>query len=233
VTRRRFSRYQQAEAAEEAGSDPAIGSGEGSVESLPNGSSVRTAIDPETGRPRRFAYPPNLYVVDGGAPQVEAASDVLAELGITDVAIVGLAKRLEEVWLPGEADPAILPRTSEALYLLQRVRDEAHRFAITYHRQKRSKRMTTSALDQVPGLGATRRTALLKHFGSLKRLGSATVDQISEVPGVGRRTAEAVHAALAPTGDSAAGGREKNLADAGTAGGGTNGDNEYVGGGSG
>jgi excinuclease ABC subunit C len=176
VTRRRFTRYQQ----ETAHDTP----------------EVRGGIDPTTGKPRKFAYPPNLYVVDGGAPQVEAASDVLAELGITDVAVIGLAKRLEEVWLPGDPDPAILPRTSEALYLLQRVRDEAHRFAITYHRQRRSKRMTLSALDEVPGLGAARRTALLRHFGSLKRLASATVDEISEVPGVGRHTATAVHSVL-------------------------------------
>ncbi|WP_367137766.1 excinuclease ABC subunit UvrC [Saccharothrix sp. HUAS TT1] len=153
-------------------------------------------IDPETGKPRRFAYAPNLLVVDGGAAQAQVASDVLAELGITDVAVVGLAKRLEEVWVPGEPDPVILPRTSEALYLLQRVRDEAHRFAIAYHRQKRSKRMTTSALDEVPGLGQTRRTALLKHFGSLKKLREASIEEISVVPGVGRRTAEAVLAAL-------------------------------------
>ncbi|GAA1297915.1 excinuclease ABC subunit UvrC [Saccharothrix xinjiangensis] len=157
-------------------------------------------IDPETGRPRRFAYAPNLLVVDGGAPQAQAASDVLAELGITDVAVIGLAKRLEEVWVPGEADPVILPRTSEALYLLQRVRDEAHRFAVAYHRQKRSKRMTTSALDDVPGLGQTRKTALLKHFGSLKRLREASIEEISVVPGVGRRTAEAVHATLSASG---------------------------------
>ncbi|MEU4741682.1 excinuclease ABC subunit UvrC [Actinosynnema sp. NPDC023658] len=153
-------------------------------------------IDPETGKPRKFAYAPNLLVVDGGAAQAQVASDVLAELGITDVAVVGLAKRLEEVWVPGEPDPVILPRTSEALYLLQRVRDEAHRFAIAYHRQKRSKRMTTSALDDVPGLGQTRKAALLKHFGSLKKLREASVDEISGVPGVGRRTAEAVHATL-------------------------------------
>ncbi|MDQ2587575.1 excinuclease ABC subunit UvrC [Saccharothrix yanglingensis] len=159
-------------------------------------------IDPETGRPRKFAYAPNLLVVDGAAPQAQAASDVLAELGITDVAVVGLAKRLEEVWVPGEPDPVILPRTSEALYLLQRVRDEAHRFAIAYHRQKRSKRMTVSALDDVPGLGQTRRAALLKHFGSVKKLGEASIEEIAAVPGVGRRTAEAVHATLgaAPSG---------------------------------
>ncbi|CAM3475578.1 excinuclease ABC subunit UvrC [Kibdelosporangium persicum] len=153
-------------------------------------------IDPETGRPKKFAYPPNLLVVDGAGPQANAAADVLTEMGIGDVAVIGLAKRLEEVWLPAESEPLILPRTSEALYLLQRVRDEAHRFAIAYHRQKRAKRMTTSALDDVPGLGETRKTALIKHFGSLKRLRAASVDEISGVPGVGRRTAEAVVAAL-------------------------------------
>jgi excinuclease ABC subunit C len=118
---------------------------------------------------------------------------------VDDVALCGLAKRLEEVWLPDDADPVILPRTSEALYLLQRVRDEAHRFAITYHRQKRSASMTQSVLDGVPGLGETRRKAVLRHFGSVKRLRAATVEEIAEVPGVGRRTAEAVHAALAGT----------------------------------
>jgi excinuclease ABC subunit C len=154
-------------------------------------------IDPETGRPRKFAYPPQLVVVDGGQPQVAAAQKALAELGIDDVAVCGLAKRLEEVWLPGEDDPVILPRTSEGLYLLQRVRDEAHRFAITYQRSKRSKSMKAGALDAVPGLGATRRQALLKHFGSLKRLRAATVEEICQVPGIGRRTAETVAAALA------------------------------------
>lgn len=154
-------------------------------------------IDPETGRPRKFAYPPNLLVVDGAGPQANAAADVLAELGVTDVAVIGLAKRLEEVWLPGEAEPSILPRTSEGLYLLQRVRDEAHRFAISYHRQKRSKRMTTSALDGIPGLGQTRKSALLKHFGSLKRLKAASIEEISGAPGIGAHTAKAVHAALA------------------------------------
>ena len=124
---------------------------------------------PEQAR-RRFAYPPNLFVVDGGAPQVNAAAAVLDELGVTDVAVIGLAKRLEEVWVPAEPDPVIMPRNSEGLYLLQRVRDEAHRFAITYHRSKRSKRMTASALDSVRGLGEHRRKALVTHFGSLARL---------------------------------------------------------------
>ena len=156
-------------------------------------------LDPDTGRPRRFAYPPNLLVVDGGPAQVAAAAEALFELGVTDVAIAGLAKRLEEVWLPGEADPVILPRNSEGLYLLQRVRDEAHRFAISYHRQKRSARMTSSALDDVTGLGQTRRTALLKHFGSVRRIRQASVDELTEVTGVGPSTARAVLAALGST----------------------------------
>ena len=151
----------------------------------------------EEGRPRRFAYPPNLLVVDGGAPQVAAAARSLDELGVVDVAVCGLAKRMEEVWLPGESDPVILPRTSEALYLLQRVRDEAHRFAITYHRQKRSASMLVSLLDDVPGLGDTRRKALMKRFGSLKRLRAASLEELMEVPGIGRRTAEVVAAAVA------------------------------------
>ncbi|MFJ3790767.1 excinuclease ABC subunit UvrC [Kitasatospora sp. NPDC090091] len=153
-------------------------------------------VDPDTGRPRRFAYPPQLLVVDGGQPQVAAARRALDELGIDDVALCGLAKRLEEVWLPGEDDPVVLPRSSEGLYLLQRVRDEAHRFAITYQRTKRSKRLTAGELDSVPGLGETRRQALLKHFGSLKKLRAATVDELCAVPGIGRRTAETVAAAL-------------------------------------
>jgi excinuclease ABC subunit C len=148
------------------------------------------------GKSRKFAYPPNLYVVDGGAPQVNAAKSVLDELGVTDVAVIGLAKRLEEVWVPSEPDPIIMPRNSEGLYLLQRVRDEAHRFAITYHRSKRSKRMTASALDAVPGLGEHRRKALVTHFGSLARLREATVEEITAVPGIGVATATAVLEAL-------------------------------------
>jgi excinuclease ABC subunit C len=161
------------------------------------GDDLPAGIDPDTGRPRRFAYPPNLVVVDGGAPQVAAARRALDALGVDDVALCGLAKRLEEVWLPGETHPVVLPRTSEGLYLLQRVRDEAHRFAVALHRTRRSKSMTASALDGVPGLGDIRRKALLKHFGSLKRLRAATVEEVAEVPGLGRRTAEAVVAALA------------------------------------
>ncbi|MFJ9518775.1 excinuclease ABC subunit UvrC [Kitasatospora sp. NPDC101801] len=151
----------------------------------------------DDGRPKRFAYPPQLLVVDGGQPQVAAARRALDELGIDDVALCGLAKRLEEVWLPGSSDPVVLPRSSEGLYLLQRVRDEAHRFAIAYQRSKRAKRLTAGELDSVPGLGETRRQALLKHFGSLKKLRAATVAEICEVPGIGLRTAETVVAALA------------------------------------
>ncbi|MCX5379012.1 excinuclease ABC subunit UvrC [Streptomyces sp. NBC_00091] len=151
----------------------------------------------DDGRPRRFAYPPQLVVVDGGQPQVAAAKRALEELGVDDVAVCGLAKRLEEVWLPGEDDPVVLPRTSEGLYLLQRVRDEAHRFAIQYQRNKRGKRLKAGPLDEVPGLGESRRLALVKHFGSVKKLRQATIDQICEVPGIGRKTAETVAAALA------------------------------------
>ncbi|MET9160339.1 excinuclease ABC subunit UvrC [Streptomyces parvulus] len=155
------------------------------------------ALKDEDGRPKRFAYPPQLVVVDGGQPQVAAAQRALDELGIDDIAVCGLAKRLEEVWLPREDDPVVLPRTSEGLYLLQRVRDEAHRFAITYQRTKRAKRFRSSPLDDVPGLGETRKQALIKHFGSVKKLRSATIDQICEVPGIGRKTAETVAVALA------------------------------------
>jgi excinuclease ABC subunit C len=182
VLRRRFARYLEAKVEiDEAESTQDT--------SLPG-------IDPTTGRPRKFAYPPQLVVVDGGAPQCNAAAQVLLDLGIDDVTVVGLAKRLEEVWIPDDEFPVILPRASEGLYLLQRVRDEAHRFAITYHRQRRSKRMTVSTLDSVPGLGEVRRKALLRHFGSLKRLKAASVDELAEVPGIGRRTAEAILTAL-------------------------------------
>ncbi|MCV7283183.1 excinuclease ABC subunit UvrC [Mycolicibacterium flavescens] len=154
-----------------------------------------TEVAPE-GKSRKFAYPPNLYVVDGGAPQVNAAQAVLDDLGITDVAVIGLAKRLEEVWVPAEPDPLIMPRNSEGLYLLQRIRDEAHRFAIAYHRSKRSKRMTASALDSVRGLGEHRRKALVTHFGSVARLKQASVEEITAVPGIGVATARAVLEAL-------------------------------------
>lgn len=162
-----------------------------------DGHSGPSSLKEDDGRPKRFAYPPQLVVVDGGQPQVAAAKRAMDELGIDDVAVCGLAKRLEEVWLPDDDDPVVLPRSSEGLYLLQRVRDEAHRFAITYQRAKRAKRIRTSPLDDVPGLGETRKQALIKHFGSVKKLRQATIEQICEVPGLGRKTAESVAVALA------------------------------------
>lgn len=162
-----------------------------------------SSLKEDDGRPKRFAYPPQLVVVDGGQPQVAAAKRAMDELGIDDVAVCGLAKRLEEVWLPDDDDPVVLPRSSEGLYLLQRVRDEAHRFAITYQRAKRAKRIRTSPLDDVPGLGETRKQALIKHFGSVKKLRQATIEQICEVPGLGRKTAESVAVALAGTAPAA------------------------------
>jgi excinuclease ABC subunit C len=158
-------------------------------ETAPEGSQVAA-------RPGRFAYPPSLVVIDGGAPQVSAAYQQLVELGLADIAVCGLAKRLEEVWLPDEEEPIILPRASQGLYLLQRVRDEAHRTALRYQRQKRSSRMTASALDAVPGLGPARRRALLAHFGSVARIRRATPEQIAEVPGFGPALAERVLVAL-------------------------------------
>jgi excinuclease ABC subunit C len=187
VITRRFRRLLDDRAQEPELAGEGLGDGEGDGPML---------VDPETGRPRRFAYAPGLVVVDGGPPQVAAAQRALDELGIDDVPVCGLAKRLEEVWVPDEEDPVILPRSSEGLYLLQRIRDEAHRFAITHHRSRRSKSMVESVLDGVPGLGEVRRKALLRHFGSLKKLRAATVDDITAVPGFGRRTAEAVVGAL-------------------------------------
>jgi excinuclease ABC subunit C len=159
-------------------------------------------IDPETGKPKRFAYTPALVVVDGGPPQVAAAHAAMQALDVTDVALVGLAKRLEEVWLPDDDDPVILPRDSEGLYLLQNLRDEAHRFAINHHRGRRSRTMIESVLDPVAGLGPTRRKALLKSFGSVKKLRAASAEEIAMVPGIGAATAQSIVEALA-TGDAA------------------------------
>ena len=194
VITRRFRRYL---AEKEKTGEWTDGENDETPEIDRNGEIVGTGPTEDDGRPKKFAYPPQLVVVDGGAPQVAAARRALDELGIDDIAVCGLAKRLEEVWLPGDDDPVVLPRTSEGLYLLQRVRDEAHRFAITYQRTKRSKRFRSSPLDDVPGLGDTRKQALIKHFGSVKRLRAATIDQICEVPGIGRKTAETIVAAFA------------------------------------
>ncbi len=200
VLRRRFARYVAARSAGE----PSPDDGGGRVAGPAAEEAAGGPLDPETGKPRRFAYPPQLVVVDGGAPQVNAAAAVLADLAITEVAVCGLAKRLEEVWLPDQDVPVILPRQSEGLYLLQRLRDEAHRFAISFHRQRRSKRMTASGLDAVPGLGEVRRKALLRRFGSVKRLSQASAEEIAQVPGIGPRTAGAIVAALSGDGGSAA-----------------------------
>jgi excinuclease ABC subunit C len=148
------------------------------------------------GKLSKFSYPPQLIVVDGGAPQVNAAARALSQLGINDIALCGLAKRLEEVWLPGSSDPIILPRTSEGLYLLQRIRDEAHRFAITFHRSRRSKIMLESILDEVPQLGQARRAALLERFGSVAAIRKAQLDEIAATPGIGVKIASVIEAHL-------------------------------------
>ncbi|MFJ4852944.1 excinuclease ABC subunit UvrC [Streptomyces sp. NPDC088730] len=207
VIGRRFRRYlHEKEATGEweetpAGTGPARAPAPTGPVPAPTGPAPDSAAEPreDDGRPKRFAYPPQLLVVDGGQPQVAAAKRALDELGIDDIAVCGLAKRLEEVWLPDDDDPVVLPRSSEGLYLLQRIRDEAHRFAITYQRAKRAKRIRSSPLDEVAGLGDTRKQALIKHFGSVKKLRQATIDEICEVPGIGRRTAESVAVALAST----------------------------------
>ncbi|MEV5875007.1 excinuclease ABC subunit UvrC [Streptomyces sp. NPDC052101] len=199
VITRRFRRYlaekeKTGEWADGSGTEDTLTGTDGT---LTGADTITDSLKDDDGRPRKFAYPPQLVVVDGGQPQVAAARRALDELGIDDIAVCGLAKRLEEVWVPGEDDPVVLPRTSEGLYLLQRVRDEAHRFAITYQRTKRAKRFRAGPLDDVPGLGETRKQALIKHFGSVKKLRSATIEQIQEVPGIGRKTAETIAVALA------------------------------------
>ncbi|MHA7304652.1 excinuclease ABC subunit UvrC [Arthrobacter sp. TMN-49] len=162
-----------------------------------SGEVVVAAVEDAVETPKsKFAYPPNLVVVDGGIPQVNAAARALADLGITDVAVIGLAKRLEEVWVPGSDFPVILPRSSEGLYLLQRIRDEAHRFAITFHRAKRGKAMVASVLDTVPGLGAAKQKALLAHFTSLKKVRAATVEELAQVKGVGPVLAQAIYSTV-------------------------------------
>ena len=146
----------------------------------------------QSGRRGRFAYPPNLVVIDGGKGQLNRAVETMEELGINDVFVISLAKRMEEVFVPGDPEPIVIPRGSEALYLLQRIRDEAHRFALAYHRLKRGKRMTRSALEGIPGVGDTRRKKLLKHFGSVKAIRAATLEEIESVPGIPRGVARTV-----------------------------------------
>jgi excinuclease ABC subunit C len=145
---------------------------------------------------RRFAYPPNLVVIDGGKGQLNRAVEVMQELGVSDVTTISLAKRMEEVFVPESPEPIVVPRGSDALYLLQSIRDEAHRFALAYHRLKRNKAMTRSALDGIPGLGPTRRKKLLKHFGSVKKIREASVDDLNAVAGIPQTVAEAIYHAL-------------------------------------
>ena len=184
VTRRRFRRHHDEPAVTPDDTD-------GPVDDEPG---TENTAQPA----RRFAYPPQLYVVDGGRPQVEAAAEVLSELGVKDVPVIGIAKRLEEIWLPGEEYPVIFPRHGEGLFLLQRLRDEAHRFAIKAHRGARSKRMTTSVLDGIPGLGPSRRAALLEKFPTVSAMRAADADDLCTVPGIGPNVAAAIQAALRP-----------------------------------
>ncbi|WP_026408641.1 excinuclease ABC subunit UvrC [Actinomyces dentalis] len=199
VLTRRFKRLLAEQGASpEEGAEPAGTDGGTAGTASPAASGP---IDPGTGRPRRFSYAPGLVVVDGGAPQVGAARTALDELGV-DVPLIGLAKRLEEVWMPGEEFPVVLARTSPALHLLQHLRDESHRFAITHHRARRSAGMTRSALDDVPGLGPARQAALLKEFGSVKRLRAATAERIASVRGIGPTLAATILAHLNPVPDN-------------------------------
>lgn len=197
VLTRRFRHYLQDKSAQVDESALASGPVEAVTEDA--------VLDTTTPAPRaKFAYPPNLVVVDGGKPQGNAAARALADLGIDDVYVVGLAKRLEEVWLPDSDFPVILPRTSQGLYLLQRIRDEAHRFAITFHRQKRGKAMTVSALDGVPGLGASKRKALLAHFGSVKGVKAASAEELAQAKGIGPALAGAIVTHFSAEGPAAA-----------------------------
>jgi excinuclease ABC subunit C len=153
---------------------------------------IRERDEPVASSRRRFAYPPSLVVVDGGKGQLGVCSKVLADVGL-DIPHIGLAKRLEEVYFPGRSEPVLIPRASEALFVLQHIRDEAHRFAITYHRQKRAKRALASPLDDVPGVGPTRKKAVLKRFGSLTRLRDASPDEIAATPGIGPELARSIY----------------------------------------
>ncbi|MEX0659385.1 MAG: excinuclease ABC subunit UvrC [Egibacteraceae bacterium] len=151
----------------------------------------------------RFAYPPNLVVIDGGKGQLSAAVNALDELGVEGVDVCSLAKRMEEIFLPSRSEPVVLPRSSEALYLVQRIRDEAHRFAVAYHRSVRGKEMTASAFDDIPGIGPARRRALLGHFGSLRRVREASLDELAQVEGISETLASVIHAHLSRGGDRA------------------------------
>ena len=205
VLTRRFKRLLA-----EQGAGPEQGAEPAGTDGTTEGAGAASGpIDPGTGRPRRFSYAPGLVVVDGGLPQVNAARAALDELGV-DVPLIGLAKRLEEVWVPGEEFPVVLARTSPALHLLQHLRDESHRFAITHHRARRSAAMTRSALDDVPGLGPARQAALLKEFGSVKRLRAATAERIASVRGIGPTLAATILAHLNPVPDNPPGAADEH-----------------------
>ncbi|MDO5726777.1 MAG: excinuclease ABC subunit UvrC [Bowdeniella nasicola] len=176
-----------------------LGDGEDNDEAAPSGlpSTVSSGqVDATSQPPQRFAYRPQLIVVDGGLPQVNAAARTLEDLGVS-IPVIGLAKRLEEVWRPNEEFPVIFPRTSQALYLLQHVRDESHRFAITFHRKRRTQAMTRSVLDGIDGLGPVRQAALLRHFGSVKKIRQASIAELCNVEGIGENLARIIHDQLA------------------------------------
>ncbi|WP_341251230.1 excinuclease ABC subunit UvrC [Euzebya pacifica] len=155
-------------------------------------------LEDEDGKPRKFAYPPNLVLIDGGKGQLNAANRALEELGIEGVELASLAKKMEEVFRPGRSESVMLPRSSEALFLVMRIRDEAHRFAITYHRSLRGKEMVESVFDEIPGVGPARRKALLGHFGTVRAMKEATVADLEEVPGISEGLARTIHDHLRP-----------------------------------
>lgn len=205
VTRRRFSRLLQSEQANQAeggvaatdgssgNAGPAIAGAPAATAGLELVPGAEVAVAQQPGKPNSFSYPPNLYVVDGGLPQVNAARAVLDELGLEEITVIGLAKRLEEIWIPGEEYPLILSRTSPGLYLLQHIRDESHRVAITYHRSKRSARMKKSELDEIAGLGPAKRKELLKTFSSVKKIREATQEELATAKGIGPQLAEKIY----------------------------------------
>jgi excinuclease ABC subunit C len=198
VLRRRFSRAARLREETGALSLAAVGADE-VPESIDDGSEERDAGDARPRRSDTWAIP-DLVIVDGGKGQLSAALGAMTELGMTDVPLAGLAKRFEELYVPGRSEPIVLPRRSQALYLVQRIRDEAHRFAITYHRTVRGKRALASVFDEVPGIGPARKKALLRRFGSVRRIREATLEEIAATPGVGRAAAERLKSHLAREG---------------------------------
>jgi len=207
VLRRRFSRVAKLRSETGALSLAAVGADEapegdpesGELADLePNAGPVERRGN---GGTREAAWTvPDLVIVDGGKGQLSAAMGALADLGISDVPLAGLAKRFEELHLPNQAAPVVLPRRSQALYLVQRIRDEAHRFAITYHREVRGKKALRSELDEIPGIGPGRKRALLKRFGSVRRIREASLDEVAATPGISRDLAERLKAHLAREG---------------------------------